>query len=362
MISPFRVRKTLRAFTWAAICMILGGCIWSIPSPFRPFPGPSKGPQIEDLFEAFDLVCRNYRLGPDDVLSLNVQTEWSVPAGSYRLDTLDEIEIEFILDPELNRRVAIRPDGMITFPGIGDISAAGLSPEQLAKKIESRLRDARILKDHVYDANAKDYRLVTVSVRQFYQKVRRLVESFTTLTSGQQMQVTVNPDGTVDLPLLKDRILAAGSTVTAVERTVNRAYHESGLRHVVVSLMLASAKSRKVYIMGHVNSPGAYEIRQPITVLQALALAGGHKLDTADLTSVILISRNAGGKPIGRRLDVKRILDVGDMSAAILVKPYDVIYVPQTYVRDVRLFMEQYFSTVAEVADFAKILSDIRTN
>jgi polysaccharide export outer membrane protein len=50
------------------------------------------------------------------------------------------------------------------------------------------------------------------------------------------------------------------------------------------------------------------------------------------------------------------------MSAAILVKPYDVIYVPKTYVRDLRVFMEQYFATIAEVASFVNTLADINQN
>jgi polysaccharide export outer membrane protein len=343
----------------ALLALMLGGCIGLIPSPFRPYPGPAKNPQLHDLAEAFDIVCRNYRLGPDDLLTVNFQTEWTIPAGSYKLDTLDEIEIEFILDPELNRRVVIRPDGMITLPGIGDIKAVGLAPEELSKRIEEKFRTANILRNGDIDQRFRNYRMVTVSVSQFYQKVQRLVDSLTTLTSGQQTQVTVKPDGTIDLPLLKDRILAAGYTISDVERTANKLYRQGELKHVVASVALSSAKSRKVYILGEVNTPGAYEIRQPITALQAVALAGGHRQNTADLTSVILISKNIHGKPIGRRLDLKRILDVGDMASAILVKPYDVIYVPKTYVADLRVFMEQYFSTVAEVASFVNTLADI---
>ena len=58
---------------------------------------------------------------------------------------------------------------------------------------------------------------------------------------------------------------------------------------------------------------GAIPYTQPVTALHALAMAGGPNRDTADLTSVILISKNIYGKPIGRRLDLKRILDVGDL-------------------------------------------------
>jgi len=49
---------------------------------------------------------------------------------------------------------------------------------------------------------------------------------------------------------------------------------------------------------------------------------------------------------------------VGDMSSAILIKPYDVLFVPKTYIRDVRLFMEQYVSTVAQIASLVNTLSN----
>jgi polysaccharide export outer membrane protein len=354
-----RVSAKIRCVAAALLAISLAGCIGLMPSPFRPSPGPTKGPQLQDLAEAFDIVCRNYKLGPDDVLQVIFQTEWSIPAGSYKLDTLDTLNVEFILDPELNRQVTIRPDGMITLPGIGEVKAVGLSPDQLAARIEQRFKEANIFRGGDIDSKLKKYRLVTVSVVEFYQKIRKLVESLTTLTSGQQSRLTVNPDGSKDLPLLKERVLAAGHTVREVERTVNRLYRMGPLEHVVASLSLEEARSRKVYVLGQVQTPGAYDIEQPITALHALALAGGHDTDTADLTSVILISKNIHGKPIGRRLDLKKILDVGDMSSSILVKPYDVIFVPKTYVRDLRVFMEQYFRSAAEVGAFVETLTNI---
>jgi protein involved in polysaccharide export with SLBB domain len=347
----------LRVVVVASFCLVQIGCLALMPSPFRPSPGPTETPKAEDLAQAFEVVCRNYLLGPDDVVKLIYQTEWSIPEGSYRLDTLDEIRIEFILDPDLNRTVTIRPDGMITLPGVGEVRAAGLSPGELAKRISDKYKKTGIFKEEA-DTRYSDYRLVTVTVLQFYQKVRKLVESLTTLTSGQQALVTVKPDGTIDLPLLKERILAAGYTVADVERKINQSYR-GVLDHVVASLSLEQARSRRVYVLGQVRNPGAYDIRQPITALHALSLAGGHIPETADLTSVILISKDINGKPIGRRLDLKKILDVGDMSPAILVKPYDVIYVPKTYIRDMRVFMEQYFATVADFTGLVGVLTAI---
>ncbi len=201
---------------------------------------------------------------------------------------------------------------------------------------------------------ARKYHLVTVHVATFHEKVKKLTESLTTLTRGSQQALVVKPDGTIDLPLVRDRVLCAGHTVPEIEKTVNKLYRDGVLEHAIVSVALAQANSRKFYALGEVGAPGAFDITQPITAVHALALAGGVK-DTADLTSVILISKDINGKPIGRRLDLKRVFDVGDMSSAIMVKPYDVIYVPKTYITDVRLFINQYLSVILDFKAFANI-------
>lgn len=345
--------------TWA-VCLLIGlwvsGCIGLVPSPFRPSPGPQKTPRIEDLAEAFDIVCRNFRLGPGDQLRILYQAQWNIPSGTYKLDTLDRIEIKFLFDPELNEEVTIAPDGIITLQGIGDVHAAGFTRQQLADRIEEKLLKSKIFSSEKIGGSLSGYRIVTVHLVEFYGKVNKLIDSLRSLAGGTQQALVVKPDGTIDLPLLKQSVLCAGYTIPEVENTVNRLYQRGVLKHVDASISLVQANSRKVYVLGEVQQPGAYSIDQPITALHAIALASGHNADTADLTSVILISKNIHGKPIGRRLDLKRILDVGDMGSAILVKPYDVVFVPKTYIRDVRIFMEQYVTTVSDINALVKAL------
>lgn len=98
------------------------------------------------------------------------------------------------------------------------------------------------------------------------------------------------------------------------------------------------------------NCPGGYDLKQPITAVQALA--GGARSGIADLSSVILVSKDIYGRPMGRRLDLKSLFDRGDMSSAILVKPYDVIYVPGAYVCDLRAFMNGYCKAASCVGWF----------
>jgi polysaccharide export outer membrane protein len=46
------------------------------------------------------------------------------------------------------------------------------------------------------------------------------------------------------------------------------------------------------------------------------------------------------------------------MASAILVKPYDVIFVPKTYIADVQLFMRQYVSVVAQIGSLVNLLKN----
>ena len=60
-------------------------------------------------------VDENYRIGADDVLTVNVWHE-----------------------PEVSRNVPVRPDGKISLPLLGDVQAAGLTPTELKKELETR--------------------------------------------------------------------------------------------------------------------------------------------------------------------------------------------------------------------------------
>jgi len=72
-----------------------------------------------------------------------VKLVYGPSAERYRLVPYDFINVKFTYHPERDPKVAlpIRPDGNITLEGIGSISAAGLTPEQLAKIIVERSSD-----------------------------------------------------------------------------------------------------------------------------------------------------------------------------------------------------------------------------
>jgi len=67
------------------------------------------------------------------------QKEYDAPAA-FLLGPEDELEITVWKNMELSRITAIRPDGLISMPLIGDIQAAGLTADALAHQITERLK------------------------------------------------------------------------------------------------------------------------------------------------------------------------------------------------------------------------------
>lgn len=63
----------------------------------------------------------------------------SVLVKSYKMAVGDQLQINVWKNEELSLAEPIRPDGKISMPLIGDVMAVGLTPEELAKKIEIRL-------------------------------------------------------------------------------------------------------------------------------------------------------------------------------------------------------------------------------
>lgn len=59
--------------------------------------------------------------------------------GPYLLRAGDTVEVIVLEDPELTRRALVRPDGKISLPIAGTLTAEGRSPEQLQSSIRSRL-------------------------------------------------------------------------------------------------------------------------------------------------------------------------------------------------------------------------------
>jgi len=85
--------------------------------------------------------------------------------------------------------------------------------------------------------------------------------------------VLVRPDGMISLPLLND-VKANGLTALELRDVLTEKLKEF-VPNPEVSVIVSDIRSLKVSVMGEVSRPGRFELRSWVTVLDALALAGG---------------------------------------------------------------------------------------
>ena len=132
----------------------------------------------------------------------------------------------------------------------------------------------------------------------------------------------VRPDGRITMPLIGD-FAAAGQTPMQLQRTLSESLREY-VTNPVVTVMVVEVAPRVVYVMGEVNTPGAVPLQGTMTVLQALAVAGGFK-DFAN-TKNIMIKRTTAAGVQTIKFDYKKAINSD--SKPVYLQPGDVIIVP----------------------------------
>jgi polysaccharide export outer membrane protein len=135
---------------------------------------------------------------------------------------------------------------------------------------------------------------------------------------------TVRLDGRITMPLLGD-IEASGRTPQELGNELATRLQKL-LENPVVTVSLAQPNSSRFFVIGMVNQPGGFPLTGRVTVLQALALAGGFK-DYAK-TDKILIIRGASGSPTATPFNYKKIEDGSDLAQNAVLRAGDTILVP----------------------------------
>jgi protein involved in polysaccharide export with SLBB domain len=79
------------------------------------------------------------------VLLLAPEGVQAAEGGGRVLTTSDVVAIRIVEDPDLNWTARVEPDGTINFPYVGRIRAAGRTEDDLARTIERRLIELKII-------------------------------------------------------------------------------------------------------------------------------------------------------------------------------------------------------------------------
>jgi polysaccharide biosynthesis/export protein len=136
--------------------------------------------------------------------------------------------------------------------------------------------------------------------------------------------VPVRPDGKISLPLMGE-FMAAGSTAKQLEGSISKKL-ETIVTNPQVTVIVQEIRSQKYSIMGEVNRPGSFPLTPQMTLLDAVAVAGGLR-DFANPKKMYILRRGQNNTATKIPVNYKEILN-GAAGKNIMLQARDTIVVP----------------------------------
>lgn len=115
--------------------------------------------------------------------------------------------------------------------------------------------------------------------------------------------VKVRTDGRISLPLLDD-VMAEGLTPIELKKKIEKRLSQFITNPFVT--VIVNEENNKFYMVGEVNKVGEYNLTKDLTILQAIAIAGGFT-EWANKDNIILL-RYKNGKEIRYKISYKDII------------------------------------------------------
>ena len=132
-------------------------------------------------------------------------------------------------------------------------------------------------------ATSADYRLAAGD------KLR--IEVYKDAQLSQSLQV--RPDGKITLPLVGD-LPAAGRTSIELRDAIAASLTDY-MKNPTVTVIVVETTPQVVYVTGEVTKPGPVTISGPLSILQALAMAGGFT-DFANRKEILILRNESSGQ------------------------------------------------------------------
>ena len=316
---------------------------------------PIQGVQVFKVVPASELSLIN---------SPSAKAHRALDPADYKINISDELGVKIEGHDDFNQSVKVRPDGQITLPLIGDIKAQSKTTGELEAEITRRYRGLSVREDGLQNYARKDYLLVVndeLTIKFPYH-------------NNMDQTVKVRPDGRISLALIGS-LIAEGRSPSVLNNEINRRYQKylknpnatvivnqfstqrfrqsnetklAGLDNVRASLSVKATEGLEVFVGGNVLKPGILHYRKTLTAMTAIIEAGGGVIG-AEMGNVVLLREHAG-QPIATTLNLApEFLPEELVSHDVLLKPHDIIIVPNTKIDQMGDFMEDLVRVIPPI-------------
>jgi polysaccharide export outer membrane protein len=273
------------------------------------------------------------------LFALFLLVPFSALAGDYVIGEGDGLDVAVWGVRDLTFSVKVRPDGKITVPGLGDVSASGQTPTQLQVSLSGRLRE--LVKNPIVTVTVRE--ITNSKVYIFGGGINSGVSDLIRRTTLLQLLCSIGSPAAGSAP--------AGATQGAASRAADykRAYvlrngkkikenfyalfvKGDTTEDIVIesndSIFIPQLLDRNIYVLGAVNASRAIEYREGMTVMEAILESGGFT-KFADQNDVV-IRRKDDNKDVVLEVKAKKLLKDGDLTQNVLLKPGDYIIIKES--------------------------------
>ncbi len=233
--------------------------------------------------------------------------------GSYRLVPSDLIDIRVVGVPDLDAQVRVGEDGQIAYPYVGRITVSGLTMTELEAQIEAALRDGGIIRNPDVIASVSGFGTVVSVLGAVRAPGSFGLDRRTTVTQLLARAGGLAPEASGAATLRRVRLDGSLDVIPIdLDALLNR---NDESQNIVIENNdeLYVPEAPNYYLYGNVNAPGAYIMRRPMTVQEALANGGG--ISQLGSERRITIRRTAGNG----------VVEEVDAEMADMILPFDII-------------------------------------
>src|SRR5262245_30787543 len=192
--------------------------------------------------------------------------------------------------------------------------------------------------------NQQPPRLTTVTEDRYRLQPGDVLEIHFRYTPEFNQTVTVQPDGYISLEIGGD-LKVAGFTVEQTRQALLRRA-SARLQDPVVTVILKEFQKPYFVVAGEVAQPGKIEMRERVTAIQAIMLAGGLK-ESAKASQVVVFRTINSDTAEVKLLNLKNIRRTSDLENDLTLQAGDMVFVPRDKISKIERFMR-----LASVAAF----------
>ncbi|MEW6109624.1 MAG: polysaccharide biosynthesis/export family protein [Nitrospirota bacterium] len=138
----------------------------------------------------------------------------------------------------------------------------------------------------------------------------------------------VTGEGDILLPLI-GQVKAGGLTISRLVEKISAMLADGYIVEPQVTVFIEEYRSKKAVVMGQVQNPGLFVLHGQISFLELISKAGGLTKDAGDKATIKRRANQPGNDENRVIIDLKSLIEKGDMFLDIQIMDGDSIYIPK---------------------------------